>query len=162
MKYRNPLAPNWTSKEKKEHYDIAVTTGALAYRGNNTTVPLKTVAPGDVEFIGGLWRVQHKLHYDLFQIRDANFILGPRINVQEKNYFEYFQIASEPTYNCYGPIGAPIFNMVAARYKTNQGEFWSYGNTVPAARAFLGISLYDKYMDLIHSVACNQGRPRSK
>ena len=41
-----------------------------------------------------------------------------------------------------------------AKYTTDQGTYWSYGNTIEQARAFLGIKLYDEYMDLIHTHAC--------
>ena len=56
--------------------------------------------------------------------------------------------------NCYGRfiVGGP--EVIVAKYDTDRGTYWSYGPTLEQARAFLGIKLYDEYMDLIHSVAC--------
>lgn len=161
MIQKNPLAMHKNNADKTRDFVIDCRNGVLAYRDDNSCVPLTDVNFKDVEFIGGLWRVQRHIDYELAFIRDAYFVMGPRIDVTEKNYFEYYQIARAPVFNCYGPIGKPVFNMVASRYKTDDGEYWGYGKDVAAARAFLGIRLYDTYMDLIHSAAC-RGRSNQK
>ncbi len=159
MKTRNPLATQ-TLEQKKTAYAADCANNAMAYKSDETRVPLCSVNIDDVEFIGGLWRVQDAFKYKISKIRDRQMVLGKRIQHNEKTFFEYYQ-ASILTYNCYGPINLQ-FDMIAAKYVTDRGEYWSYGNTIAAARAFLGIRLYDEYMDLIHSVACKQILNNSK
>ncbi len=156
MIYKNPLAPNWSMSEKYRKYLCDHKNGAYAYKSDNTRVPLNTVGVNDVEYIGGLWRVQNKMNFTISTIRDRQLILGPRIDLQEKNYFEYFQAARIPTYNCYGPIDKLVYDTVVAKYTTDRGIYWSYGKTVADARAFLGIKMYDEYMDVIHRTACRK------
>lgn len=162
MKQRNPLAQHKTFISKMRAFIADRYAGAFAYKSDDTRVPLKQVKFQDVEFIGGLWRVQHKLDYELRTIRDKQLILGPRIDLQEKNYFEYYQAATPPVYNCYGPLCQLTYDKVVARYITDKKEYWAYGNTVADARAFLGIKLYDEYMDLIHSAACKKVNQNQK
>lgn len=151
MKTRNPLAQQ-TLEQKKLKYHEDCAKNALAYTSKDETFPLKSINIDKVEFIAGLWRLQDTMNYKIKRIRDKDMILGGRIEHSEKTFFEYYK-AAILTYNCYGPI-KPKFDMVAARYVTDKGEEWAYGNTIAAARAFLGIRLYDEYMDLIHNEAC--------
>lgn len=153
MKNRNPLAQQ-TLMEKSKQYHSDCIKGALAYKSNGTTVPLSTLSVDKVEFICGLWRLQDESSYKITRIRDKDMILGARIEHDEKTFFEYYKAAIS-TYNCYGLL-TPKFDMVAARYVTDKGEYWSYGNTIAAARAFLGIRLYDEYKDLIHNEVCKK------
>ncbi len=152
--YPNPLRTHLSKSDKTKDFVIDRNAGAMAYRQDEKPVPLKQCKFEDVEFIGGLWRLQEHAAYNIRKIRDQEFIMGPRIDITEKNYFEYYKIAKIPQFNCYGPIHAPKFDMVAARYITDHGEYWGYGTDVASARAFLGIRLYDEYMDLIHAAAC--------
>ncbi len=159
--YPNPTRTHKNKADKLRDFDAACQAGEMAFRDGDLSVsisklqtPLTQFSVDDVEFIGGHWRVQTHAYYDVRQIRDQKFIIGPRINIAEKNYFEYYQIAEIPQFNCYGPVSDPKFNMVAAHYKTDHGEYWGYGTDVASARAFLGIRLYDEYMDLIHAHAC--------
>ncbi len=149
MKYPNPLRTHKNSASKKRDFIAARDAGAVAYKPDISTVPLSKLKMADVEFIGGCWRIQTHADYNLQQIRDKQFIMGPRIDIREKNRFEYYQIAEVPTFNCYGPISAPKFNMVAAHYVTDRGEYWGYGKDIASARAFLGIRLYDEHEDII-------------
>ena len=59
-------------------------------------------------------------------------IIGTRIEHNEKTFFEYYR-AARLAYNCYGPI-KPCFDMVAAKYSTDKGTYWSYGKTIADAR----------------------------
>lgn len=151
MKIRNPLAQQ-PLEEKAAQYKQDCMKGALAYKSNETMLPLSSVNIDNVEFICGLWRVQDEFNYNISKIRDKQMILGPRIEHKEKTFFEYYK-AAILAYNCYGPL-TPFFDMVAARYITDKGEYWSYGNSIAQARAFLGIRLYDEHMDLIHAEVC--------
>lgn len=163
MKQQNPLAQHKTFFSKARAYIAARNSGAVAYTADLKTRPLKDVNFSDVEFIGGLWRVQNRMEYTLTTIRDRELVLGDRIDLQEKNYFEYYRAAIPPVYNCYGPISALKYDMVAAKYETDKGTYWAYGKSIAEARAFLGIRLYDEYMDLVHRVACkNTMRGRGK
>ena len=151
MKTRNPLSQQ-TLEQKKHQYDIDSANNVLAYKSDNTTIPLRCIKPENVEFIAGLWRVQDVFNYTITQIRDKEMVLGQRIEHNEKTFFEYYKAASV-NYNCYGLL--PLnFDMVVAKYTTDKGEYLAYGRTISSARAFLGIRLYDEYMDLIHKEAC--------
>ena len=162
MIQQNPLATHKTFVSKARDFIRDRDAGAVAYKSDDTTVPLSRVKIDDVEFIGGLWRVQTKLDFNITRVRDRDMILGPRINLTEKNYFEYYQATNVPTYNCYGPITGIKYDMVVAKYKTNRGEFWGYGKSVAEARAFLGIKMYDEFMDIIHAAACGAGTQKKK
>lgn len=155
MIYRNPHAEYKNPIDKCHAFLDACRQNALAYRADGTTVQLQSLKPSDVEFIAGLWRVQTKLNIKISNIRDRQLILGPRIDLQEKNYFEYYRAAKIPTYNCYGPLDTQLrYDVVVAKYITDKGVYWAYGDSIAQARAFLGIKLYDEYMDLIHRTAC--------
>ncbi len=156
--YKNPLATAFpTNDDKLYAYSTACMNGAVAHRADYTTVLLKNLKPAQVEFIGGLWRVQTPYDYNLQNVRDKEFIIGARLPHQEKTFFEYYE-ASFLTFNCYGPL-PPRFDRVVAKYATDHGTYWSYGKTIADARAYLGIRLYDEYVDLIHSVACKNMVP---
>ncbi len=153
MIQKNPLSTHKNKEEKFVAYMTSVGNGEFAYKSNGTSVPLLTMTIDAVEFIGGLWRVQTPAHYKTTRIRDAEFIMGPRIDVMEKNYFEYYHIARPPVFNCYGPIAEPKFDMVAGHYILGDKEYWSYGKNIADARAFLSIAVYDDNRDLIHAAA---------
>ena len=151
MNNRNPLAIQ-TIEQKSKQYTYDCAHDARAYSDAQTSVPLRDVNVDEVEFIGGLWRIQSKLEHEIIKIRNRDMILGSRLEHNERTFFEYYR-AAFLFYNCYGPL-PPRFDMVAAKYTTDHGTYWSYGKTIADARAYLGIRLYDQYMDLIHSVAC--------
>ncbi|MFQ6778391.1 MAG: hypothetical protein ACLRFI_03830 [Alphaproteobacteria bacterium] len=157
---RNPLASYPDINEKKRAYDIACNDGKLALKSDNTWVELKSVPMDRVEFIAGLWRVQNKLDVTKQHVRDKDFILGRRLDVHEKNKFDFYD-AAMVEYNCYGLLQFGS-RYIVAKYETDKGTYWSYGTTVEQARAFLGIRLYDEYMDLIHSVACKNKNSKTK
>jgi len=71
--------------------------------------------------------------------------------------FEYWT-AKNVGYNCYGPFSlqGDGFDYIVAKYETDDGVYWGYGETIEKARAFLGLKLYDEYKHLINSVACKK------
>lgn len=140
--------------EKFRDYNRDRRAGVLAYKSDGTTVPLESVKLSNVEFVAGLWRVQEPFPHKIQEVRGAKFVLIERLPHVEKNLFEFYR-ASMVSENCYGPFIVPGTHIVA-KYTTDRGAYWSYGNTIEQARAFLGIKLYDEYMDLIHSVACRK------
>ncbi len=160
MRYKNPLSEYDTEYEKKIAFIKDKNSGSYAYKSDGTKVKLSEVNFNTVEFIGGLWRFQDDFKYNIQLIRDREMILGKKLDYKEKTFFEYYE-ASTIKYNCYGPIFTK-FDMVVAKYVTDMQTHWGYGNNVSEARAFLGIKLYDKYKDLIHSVACKNLRSKRK
>lgn len=154
MKYKNPLAVYSNAAEKVQKYTQACKSGEFARQSDGRTVRLCDVAPDDVEFIGGMWRVQDDFKYDICTIRNRLMVLGERIAHTEKTFFEYYR-AAWVGFNCYGPF-VSAFDTVVAKYMTDDGTYWAYGANIAAARAFLGIRLYDEYMNMIHSVACKK------
>lgn len=156
MIIQNKLSAHKTTDDKNHAYNAAILSSdkkAMAYRSNGTTVPLVHVNRSDVEFIGGLWRVQDDFPYKIQLIRDREMVLLKKLPHQERMPFEYFT-ACIVGYNCYGPFIHKTPDCIVAKYTTDDGVFWGYGATIEKARAFLGIKLYDTYMDLIHKHAC--------
>lgn len=131
-------------------YDTDCKNRVGAHLDNGTRMLLSSVARSDVRFVSGLWRVQNQAHkYNVIDVRDKRFILGDRINHNEKNLFEYYHAALYVE-NCYGVL-KPQYSYIVAKYNTDNGPMWSYGLTIEQARAFLGIALFDKHIDMIHS-----------
>ncbi len=144
-----------TVAEKRVAYNRALSDGAVAYIGFNQTIPLG--APGaefnEVEFIGGLWRVQKKFPYEITEVRDRQFVLVEKLPRTEKNKFEYYKaaLATWGGTGCSADILHP--DWIVAKYETPRGTFMSYGQSIEQARAFLAISIYDEYQNLIHGAA---------
>ncbi len=162
--YKNKLATHKTFAEKERAYNSAILDSAhpaMAYSRDGTVAPLANFAVSDVEFIGGLWRVQNPFPHKIQDVRDKHFVLHEKLLHIEKNLFEFYR-ASMVSENCYGPFIMPGTQHVVAKYTTDRGTYWSYGNTIEQARAFLGIKLYDEYMALIHAHACKNQLARQK
>lgn len=153
MIQRNKFAEYKTAKEKTNAYVRDCGAGALAYKSDNTTVPLRSVQMSNVEFVAGLWRVQDTFDRPIQRVRDIDVVLGEKLPHTERIPFEYYR-AYRLGENCYGKYVSSRPDMIVAKYTTNDGTFWGYGPTIEAARAFLGIKLYDHYSDLIHAHAC--------
>ena len=147
--------------EKFRDYNRDRRAGVLAYKSDGTTVPLESVKLSNVEFVAGVWRVQNPFPYKIQEVRGTKFVLTERLPHIEKNLFEFYR-ASMVSENCYGKYisGSPKY--IVAKYTTDHGTYWSYGDTIEQARAFLGIRLYDEYMDLIHAHACKKQLSRQK
>lgn len=152
----NKFAKYANKDDKTILYKQAVTSGAVAHKSDGTTVLLSKLGLQQVEYIGGLWRVQNTFPHRIQTVRDKEFVLLNKLPHQEKNLFEFYN-ASSVGCNCYGYyLGNPHGDYIVAKYETDKQTYWSYGKTIEQARAFMGIKLYDDYMDLIHSVACKQ------
>mgnify|MGYP007069881901 CR=1 FL=1 len=157
----NPLAeyynPKKSNKEnaaaKRIAYNNALDAGAVAYIGFNEYEPLENFDFNDVEKTGGLWRVQHKIPYEITDVRDRQFVLVKKLPYAERTRFDFYAAASV----VWGGAGASADiahpSWIVARYETPRGTYMSYGQTIEQARAFLGIRLYDEYQDLIHNAA---------
>lgn len=153
MKNRNSFAEHTNLLDKNRDFNRARAAGAVAYKSDGTTVSLRDVKLSQVEFIAGLWRFQNEFPHPIQRVRDIDVVLGQKLMHQEKNLFEFFQ-GYRVANNCYGYFISKKPDCIVAKYTTDHGTYWSYGATIEQARAFLGIKLYDEYMDLIHSVAC--------
>ncbi len=142
-------------EEKRIAFELGVEDGMNAYIGFKEYIPLG--APGaefnDVEFIAGLWRVQKKFPYEITEVRDRQFVLVEKLPRTEKNKFEYHKaaLATWGGTGCSADIAHP--DWIVAKYETPRGTFMSYGQSIEQARAFLAISIYDEYQNLIHSAA---------
>lgn len=132
-------------------YDTDAKNGIGLLCRNGTRMRLSAVGRTRVKFVAGLWRMQDTRHgYQVTRVRDQDFILGAKIEHNEKNLFEYYR-AAPVCENCYG-IMPPKFNYIVAKYDTDNGPMWAYGNTIEQARAFLGIALFDKHINMIHAI----------
>lgn len=136
-------------------YKIHCDQGALAYSSDGKTRPLSECVINDVEFIGGLWRIQDKFEHEIQMVRGREFVLLEKLNRIEKNRFEFYRAAPVDR-NCYGRFMISGFERIVAKYETDNQTYWAYGDTIEQVRAFLGIRLYDEFSDLIHSVACSK------
>ena len=139
-----------TEQEKRRLWNCAVVGDAYAIDENGKRYSLKTLPFTQVEFISGLWRVQRFFDKPIQLVRGKEFVLYEKINKHEKNLFEYYN-AEIVANNCYGKylFGEP--DSVVAKYDTDNGPLWAYGATLEQARAFLGIALFDKHINLIHA-----------
>lgn len=146
----NKLADYTTEQEKRKLHNCALVGNAYAIDDKGVKYPLVTTPFDRVDFVGGLWRVQRIFDKQTQFVRGKEFVLYDKINKQEKNLFEYYN-AEVVCNNCYGKwvFGTP--DCVVAKYDTDNGPLWSYGATLEQARAFLGIALFDKHIDLIHA-----------
>ena len=136
----NTMSTFKTVAEKRLAFNKARENNTIAFDYKLNKIPLSSVKFNDVDFIGGEWRIQRPIPDGIQMVRGRPFLLGERLPKQEKNKFGYSDSITYTT--------------IVAKYTTDNGTYWAYGSTIEQARAFLGIRLYDEYMDLIHSVAC--------
>lgn len=153
MTYKNPFAAHKDAASKRRAFLIAAKEGRLAWDRNGREYVLRDLKIDDVEYVAGAWRVQNKFDHPIQLVRGKEFILLGKINRTEKNLFEFYR-ATLVAQNCYGRFCINGAEHIVAKYETDDETLWAYGNTIEQARAFLGICLYDKYQNLIHSVAC--------
>lgn len=152
----NPLAcvdGYKTVAEKRAKYNSAVDNKVCAVSVSGENIRLGTMGAkfNDVEFIGGLWRVQQPFDSEITHVRDCDFVLGEKLPHQEHTKFDFFR-AYRVGINCYGRYVSENrngYDYIVAEYKTSRGTYRSYGKTIADARAFLAISIYDAYQDLI-------------
>ena len=143
------------SAAKKVLFKNHCTQGKMAIDRDGHEYPLSQFKPGDVEYIAGEWRVQAAFPHKIQMVRDQEYVLLQKLNREEKNRFEFYR-AAPVGQNCYGRFLNPGIEHVVAKYETDKETFWAYGETLEQARAFLGIRLYDEYMDVIHAAACKE------
>jgi len=106
----------------------------------------------NVDKVAGLWRIQTKFPHKITRVRDKDVVLIKKSKQKDSTNFKYWE-AKVVGYNCHGPF---IFSgekpdLIVARYDTDDGPLWGYGATIEAARAFLGLKIWDKYKDVIHA-----------
>ena len=135
--------------------------GACAYDENGERHPLTGCKEYSVKFVAGLWRVQRNFSKEIIRVRDKDFVLGRQLPHQERTKFVFFE-AYTVCSNCYGYYIADRPDYVVAKYKTKDGVFMGYGNSIESARAFLGLKLYDEYQDIIHAVLNGKGIVKTK
>ncbi len=161
MIYKNPLATHATVVDKARDYYAACVNGEYAYYDATRKELLSLVDIERVEFIGGLWRIQIDYPYKIERVRDKDFVIMDKLPRQERNLFDFYR-AKSVTFNCYGPFTMPDDFDFIAKYKTDKCTYCAYGRTIEQARAFLGIKLYDEYMDLIHSHLCSGAQNKNQ
>lgn len=155
MKYINPMTEYKDPAAKRRAFDAAAASGKVAWDASGREYSLRRLNIDDVEFIAGAWRVQNKFDKQIQLVRGEELVLDERLDRTEKNLFEFYR-AHLVGLNCYGRfiVGGP--GVIVAKYETDDETHWAYGKTLEQARAFLGIRLYDKYMNLIHAAACKK------
>ena len=143
--------------QKRCAYNDAISASVYAVdeKGDKFLLGTPGAEINDVEYIGGMWRVQNKFPYKITNVRGRDFVLMEKLPYTEKTKFDFYTAASVGE-NCYGYFCSLKPNFVVAKYETAKGIFYAYGQTREAARAFLGIKLYDEFQDLIHSNLNNQ------
>jgi hypothetical protein len=141
--YYNPKDLTGSLKAKKGLYEESVALGALAHKSNGKTIPLMLGNLEDVDFVGGLWRVQDHSYYPVKYVRDCEFVLGKQLSATELTqyeikFFDYYK-AALVFENAYGSDKTD-YNYIVANF----GKYWAYGNNVSQARAFLAVKVLDE------------------
>ncbi len=139
--------------DKQAAFIKGMMSDAIAYCSDGTALPLYKFNISQVEFIAGRWRVQDAFPHKIQVVRDRELVLADKLSHTERMPFQYWR-AYTVGENCYGKFISVTPDVIVARYATDNGVYWSYGRTIEQARAFLGIKLFDEYMDLIHKKAC--------
>ena len=150
FKYNRLVTEYTTEQGKRKLWKCGAVGGAYAIDENNVKYKLIEIPFERVDFVGGLWRVQRDFDKKIQMVRGKEFVLLSKIDKQEKNLFEYYRAATVAN-NCYGLYSNMVPDYVVAKYDTDNGTLWAYGPTLEQARAFLGIALFDKHIDLIHA-----------
>lgn len=159
--YKNKFAEHKNIADKTKDFVTARKNGGFAVGADGKPVPLTDVKFENVEFICGLWRIQESFPHTTQKVRDIEVVLAEKLSHTERIPFEYYR-AYRIGENCYGRYLFAKPDVIVAKYETDNGTYWGYGNTIEQARAFLGIKLFDEHMDLIHAVACRNARNNQK
>ena len=147
----NPMDEYKTFADRKKAYDTACAqNGVYAIDANLNKIPLKKVNVSRLAFIGGFWRIQRHFPYEITRVRDKDMVIMNKIKYRDKTEFEYYN-AKSVGYNCYGPFTSSgnTSDYIVSKSTTDRGICWGYGKTIEAARAFLGLKLFDEYMDVV-------------
>lgn len=159
--YKNKFAEHKNIADKTKDFVTARKNGGFAVGADGKPVPLTDVKFENVEFICGLWRIQESFPHTTQKVRDIEVVLAEKLSHTERIPFEYWR-AYRIGENCYGRYLFAKPDVIVAKYETDNGTYWGYGNTIEQARAFLGIKLFDEHMDLIHAAACRNARNNQK
>ncbi|MCQ2599012.1 MAG: hypothetical protein MJ187_01385 [Alphaproteobacteria bacterium] len=148
---------NCGMREKIEAYEKDCVKGKMAFKQVGTelkNISLRTLAPNEVEFIAGEWRIQNKLSAKIVTIavqnKEQRFVLGERLPNAKKNFFEYYK-ANVVGSNCYGNYVTEI-EMIIGKYETNRATYWAFGNNIEEVNNALWCKLGCTHAELIHSV----------
>ena len=160
MNNRNPLAEYQKSKEKRHAFAVDQKSGCVAYKSNGTAVPLQDLSIDNVEFIGGRWRVQDMVTYNIRRISDRDIIIGEQIPCSDLMCFDYYR-ASRLVYNCYGPL-TPKFDLVVACFVAGDKTYWAYGTSTTTAGATLAMRMCEEYKYLLRTFAQRRTKKKSR
>lgn len=170
MQVKNPLPDFWKSPKDGSKLTLSQATAffittflhdlnagvyAVDEKLNKTKLDDEGATHDSVDKIAGVWRIQNKLPYKIIHVRDKDMVLVKKLDRVENTLFEFWT-AKEINYNCYGPfiIDDPYADYVVACYETDKETYWGYGRTLEAARAYLGLKMYDEYKEVINAIAC--------
>ena len=160
------LPTNLQSQALKTSAFFADVYNVKAYVENNTSIRLGDEGANleDVDRINGFWCVQKDFPYTITNVRGKDMVLIKKLNRVENTFFEFWS-GKMVAYNCYGPFvfDGDIDNYIVAMYDTDNGPRMAYGKTIDAARAYLGMKLYDETKDIINGILCqNKLKTNSK
>ena len=178
MKVKNPLSDFWKSpkdgtKNTREQAtalfiatflsDLDKGVCAKDEKGNRIRLGDKGADHWNVDKVAGSWCVQKKSPYKITRVRDRDMVIMDKLDHQENTLFEFYN-AKLVGYNCYGPfvLADPSTNYIVAQYETDKETYLGYGKTIEAARAYLGLKLYDEYKDVINAIACKKQNTKLK
>lgn len=143
MRPKNPLSELTDEQKFTKFAEDIKKRGMFAYTIDGGLY-LEDQIPQNVDFIGGLWRVQNRFNHKITKIHDKEFVIGEKIErsklpKEEIPIFDYYTAATLGL-NCYGYILGEFNHIVA-----NCGKVWAYGKDIAMARS----KLSGKVMDLI-------------
>ena len=165
----NPLSDFWKDKDgnalseteaeiiKTAAFCVGETNGVKAFAegGRHIKLGANGAKIGQVDRINGIWHIQNKFPYEITHVRDKDMVLMDKLDRVETTNFEFWS-AKSVGYNCFGPFitsdKSPDY--IVAKYETDEGTLYGYGETLERARAYLGLKLYDEYKEIIHQIAC--------
>nr|MBQ0091256.1 hypothetical protein [Candidatus Enterousia merdequi] len=150
-------------RTKSEAFTKAVQNHIKAIDSNGNMINMDLLNLDDVAYVSGAWRVQVDFPYKISNIRKRDMVLLEKLNRVENTLFEFWS-AKFVGYNCYGPFVSKNEkpDCIVAKYDTDNGAFWGYGETLEKARAFLGLKVYDEYKEVINAIACRQKLRKNK
>ena len=153
--WSNPYDEYKNTRLKSSEWQKAIKNNEFALDCSGNKYPVANYGIGDLAFVAGLWRIQNKCPYKITRVRDKDMVLIKKLDRVENTLFDFYS-AKMVNYNCYGPfvIDCERANYVVARYETDKETYMGYGTSIEAARAYLGLKLYDEYKDVINAIAC--------
>jgi hypothetical protein len=164
----NPLSDYWVAKDGTRRsageadmikigrfFNDVYKVKAVAENRSDITLGKYGAKIEQVDCINGIWHIQNKFPHEITRVRDKDMVLIKKLNRIEDTKFEYWS-AKLVGYNCFGPFISKdnTYDYIVAKYETDNGALWGYGKTLEAARAYLGLKLYDEYKEIIHQIAC--------